>query len=371
MTGDTVPRNKGFMADRIEQVRFRAAMGVVTAHAGIGTRLDAGMGRHKIRALIVTPCTQRSNRRHSERGKIRSMRAVAGTAAFCGRLVQGTVTPELSDLGMTAQAQSGLSPAQITLMGRAMAGMTGRTLLFSHRLMGIAVLGNGRLNIAVAVHADRTGLALHQTGLIGTMRPMTEQAVAFNKRRMGFILGLGGLKVRVATEAHFAAAGCFSQQLPIGTAVGIVTTGTLAPRERTMLAEQTHFTARLAMTGETQVRFTLGQQLQICRLVRDMTFAAQTLLSRVMGIARRSKDLGVMAIIAELRGLLGQQIIQGRGVTLVTGHAVALAHRRMNAADPEAAFGLIVTVQTHPGGRLVEHAGIFAGMSGMAGLAVA
>jgi len=63
-----------------------------------------------------------------------------------------------------------------------MAAMAGNTLSFSHRLMLNLMAVHLGLNLRVAIKADLAWLVLDKIGLIGAVRTVTHEAIAFGKR---------------------------------------------------------------------------------------------------------------------------------------------------------------------------------------------
>jgi len=98
---------------------------------------------------------------------------MAGCAVFCSRLMKRTVSPKLSNLGMTIEAESRLAFALETAIGGAMTAVAGNALPFFHRLVAKLLFFNPRLHICMAIETDLPGLAFNQIGLTGTMSAMT------------------------------------------------------------------------------------------------------------------------------------------------------------------------------------------------------
>jgi hypothetical protein len=141
--------------------------------------------------------------------------------------------------------------------------MAGSTVLFCHRLM--AELGRADLffDVAMTVKTDLTRPALDQPRLVGTMGAMTKQAIAVGERHVSrFFAGLQ-LQVTMATQADGTTGSGLDQQALMFTPVGSMTTGTVALRKGTVLAEQSHLTTGLAMAGETQIGLLFHQQISL------------------------------------------------------------------------------------------------------------
>jgi len=109
---------------------------------------------------------------------------MAGSTILCGWWMQGTVAPVLGYLAVTAETNGRLAFTLIAGMGRTMAAMTGNTLPFNDRLMLDLEPGHLGFDIRMAIEADLSWFVLDETGLIGAVCAVTDEAFAFGKRRM-------------------------------------------------------------------------------------------------------------------------------------------------------------------------------------------
>jgi hypothetical protein len=248
--------------------------------------------------------------------------------------------------------------------------MAGTTLHLDHRfVLHLVFLDRGR-SLRVTGEADAPGLALDQFCVIGAMGGMAAEAVAVGKRRMGVLFGHTGRLLLVTGETEFTLFNAGFEKTGAIASMGGVAGTTLPTSKWLMQAEQPHFPLGLRVTGEAEGRFMVLQQLSLVGLVGGVAIETAPFFGRRMGPAGLRIDLAIMTGVAE-HGRVGfEQRLPGAGVSAMAGQTVSLGGRRMNAPG-SLVLAMLVAVQTDPGRRLGQHAGIVAGMDGMAGLAVA
>ena len=238
------------MPYRIQQILFRAAMGVMTGNAAVATRHNPLVGRSKPWcSLIMTTGAQLTDGADGHGGKIGTVGIMTGRAVLRRRLMQSTVAPVLGNLTVTTEAQGRLTTGQITVMGGTVTAVAGRTLTFSHRLMGKLDLADRGFHLAVAIHAHLSRPSLEQAGLVGAVGAMAEQTVPIGEGHMRIRPGLDRFQLAVTAEAHGSADGGIHQQSIMTAAMGGVTAGAVTLGEGAMLTEQPHFSTGLTMAG--------------------------------------------------------------------------------------------------------------------------
>ena len=138
-----------------------------------------------------------------------------------------------------------------------------------------------------------------------------------------------------------------------------------------MLTEEALFRLGLAMTGEAEFPFFVCQEFTGFRFMGGMTFKTPSFLGRNVRLQSIGIGLSIMTGKTENRRLTLEQRLHPRGVTIMTGKAVPFSHRGMNAMLTGLLLALVVAVQADLGWRIGQHSGIFAGVFGVANLAIA
>ena len=238
-------------------------------------------------------------------------------------------------------AEFSLGFDQHPFAARCVGGVAGHAHLLFHREMGDACVGEIEL-ILMAILARHGRLQRQQFRFFGAVRRVASRALALLKRRMA---------IRVfQLFLHFGVTGRTDlhrlrpEHLVFGTLMRVVAARALALGHRAM--HDGKLKGPLLVAGETERRSRPGEEGRLVRSMGCMAFDTLAVLEGLMGRLVGIRFLVVMAVLAQRRRRLDEQLWIVGGVGLMTVHAVVL-HRRMD--DAAGKVFLFVASQTQFG----------------------
>jgi hypothetical protein len=216
--------------------------------------------------------------------------------------------------------------------------------------------------------AELTWFLAEETGLIGSVRPMTGHAISGGKRLMCRFFLHFGIQFLVTVETEFTLGRTGFEQPGKVATMGVMARTAFTPGKRTVNTVSAFILLDIFMTVKAESLLSLNEQLFVGGLMGCMTVSAKSFLGRGMDLWSVGIFLPVVAGITKSGGLHFEQCRTCSLVTIMAGQALALADRGMQAASRVVRPGM--TVQADFTRRSGQHAGIVAAVDGVTGPAV-